>query len=103
MSHFREYSISGYIQSKTTLADRINAIDLLITDMIALMGDTIAGPGGYIINYEMDDQQIHVKTAYRSIVDIEAGVTALERMKQRYINQFNSRVFTLQDRSTFRR
>lgn len=99
---YSEYTISSYIQSKCTLAERIEAIDLMISNAIALMGDTIDGSGGNIAMYELDDQQVRIKTTYRSIEDVEKGITALERMKQRYINQYNGRAFVLQDRGTFR-
>lgn len=102
MPRFTEYTISGYIQSKCTLAERIAAIDLLIMNTITLLGETISGAGGNIASYELDDQQVHIKTTYRSIADVQAGLHALETMKQTYMNQYNGRVFTMQDRGTFK-
>ena len=97
-----EYTITGYLQSRVTLSSRIEAIDLLITNAILLMGDTISGAGGNISSYELDDGQVKIKTMYRSIGDVEAGIKALERMKQLYINQLNGRSCVLRDKRTYR-
>lgn len=103
MSCYSEYSVAGYIQSKDTLLERIQAIDLMILNALALTADTIAGAGGNIISYELDDQQAHIKTSYRSMADVTAGIQALKQLQQKYINRYNGRVFTLQNRGTFRR
>jgi hypothetical protein len=102
MPFYQEYTLAGYIESKCTLAERIVAIDALIDKGILLMADTIDGAAGNIAMYELDDQQVRIKTNYRSIDQVAAGVRALERMKQLYVNKYNGRAFVLQDRGTFR-
>jgi hypothetical protein len=102
MSCYTEYStISGYLESQTDLLSRILAIDAIITTSILLLADTAGGAGGNIAYYEMDDQQIRVKTGYRSLQDVSAGIDALTKIKNRFVNQYNGRASVLQDRSTF--
>ncbi len=103
MSCYTEYStISGYLESKTDLQSRILAIDAIISTSILLLADTAGGAGGNIAYYEMDDDQVRVKTGYRSLQDVSAGIDALTKIKNRFINQYNGRASVLQDKSTFR-
>lgn len=98
-----EYTcISGYLESKTTLQARIIAIEAMIDTALLLLADTAGGVGGNYSYYEIDDDQVRVKTGYRSIQDVSAGIDALTKIKNRYINQLNGRAVTLQDRSTMR-
>lgn len=97
-----ECTISQYLDSKKVLYDRIIAIDALIDQTILLLGDTISGAGGNIESYELDDGQVKIKTGYRSITDVQAGLKALEQMKNLYVNKYNGRVTVLRDVSTFR-
>ena len=96
MSH-QTCTISIYLQSKTSLLEKINAIDALIDTMLAKTAEVAGGQGSIISEYWMDDGQMKVKTAYRSIADVEQGITALEKIKQRYVNSFNGRGFVLRD------
>lgn len=94
-------TISEYLESKLTLADRIRAIDVLIDKAILSMGDTVNGVGGNISTYELDDGQVKIKTGYRSISEVEAGIKSLERMKNLYINKLYGRSVQLRDINTF--
>lgn len=91
----QECTISIYIGSKESDLEKICAIDLIIDSMILKMADAAAGQNSVIDEYWMDDGQMKVKTSYRSISDIEAGIKGLERMKQRYVNRYNGRGFVL--------
>lgn len=103
MSCYTEYStISGYLESKTDLLARITAIDAIITTSILLLADTTSGAGGNIAYYELDDDQVRIKTGYRSIQDVSAGIDALTKIKNRFVNQYNGRGIVLQDRGTMR-
>jgi len=95
-------NISDYLRSKSTLQTRITAIEAIIDNSLLLLADTTSGAGGNIAYYEMDDDQVRVKTGYRSIQDVSSGLDALEKIKQRYINQLYGRAVVLQDKSTFR-
>lgn len=82
-------SISQYIECKTTLLDKIIAINDLISAMELKLIDTV-GQTNYS-EYQMNDGQMTVKAAYRSPTDVLAGITSLEQLKQRYVNRYNGR------------
>ena len=83
------FSISQYIECKSTLLDKITAIDNLISAMELKLVDTV-GQTNYS-EYNLDDGQMKVRAAYRSPTDVMAGITALEQLKQRYVNRYNGR------------
>jgi len=90
-------TISIYLESKTTLLEKINAIDLLINKMIAKIGETLDSETLIVDEYWMNDGQMNVKTSYKSLEDIEMSVFRLERMKRLYVNRYNGRGFVLRD------
>ncbi len=90
-------TISIYLESKTTLLEKITAIDLLIDKMIVKIGETIDSDSLAIDEYWMNDGQMNVKTSYKSLEDIEMSIFTLERMKKLYVNRYNGRSFVLRD------
>jgi len=82
-------TISQYIECKSTLLDKINAISSLIDSMELKLLDTV-GSANYS-EYQMDDGQMKVRAAYRSPKDVTAGIMELEKLKQRYVNRYNGR------------
>lgn len=92
----------AYIESKTTLLERINAIEALIDAMILSLADYAAGNNTSLDEYQLDDGQMKIRTKYRSPKDVDAGIKALENMKQMYMNRHNGRVMTLRDNRSFR-
>ena len=86
-------TISQYIDSATTLRDRITKIDALILTLEAVLVDSV-GSANYS-EYQMDDGQMKVRASYRSPADVTAGINELEKLKQRYINKLNGRVRVL--------
>jgi hypothetical protein len=95
-------SIYNYLDSIKETYDRIIAIDALIEKNILAIGAALDGPGAGIAMYELDDGQVRIKTNYRSTTDIINANTALEKMKQLYVNRLNGRTTILRDKSTFR-
>jgi len=87
------YSISQYIQCKTTLAAKIAAIDALIDAMELTLLESI-GSANYG-EYQLDDGQMKVRTVYRSPADVTRGVLELEKLKFRYVNRYNGRTNVL--------
>lgn len=83
------YTISQYIECKTDLAAKIAAVDALLAAMELKIID-VTGSAEYD-EYSMDDGQMKVRTKYRSVADVMAGITALEQLKQRYVNRHNGR------------
>jgi len=92
-----------YIESKTNLLARIQAIDALIDAMILSLADYAAGQNTAIEEYQMDDGQMKIRTKYRSPKDVDAAVIQFEKMKQMYVNRYNGRITYLRDNRTFRR
>ena len=90
-------TISIYLENKTTLLEKITAIDLLIDKMIVKIGETIDSDSLAIDEYWLHDGQMNVKTSYKSLEDIEMSVFRLERMKRLYVNRYNGRGFVLRD------
>ena len=56
-----------------------------------------------ISEYQLDDGQVKIRTAYRSIKEVEDGILALERMKHLYLNRLNGRITILRDEKSYRR
>lgn len=94
-------NISTYILSKPAGLQRIKAIEALIDIMIASIADHASGSGATVSEYQLDDGQVKLKTGYRSLSEVSAGVQALEKMKQMYVNQYNGRSVILKDVKTF--
>jgi hypothetical protein len=89
-----------YIESKTKLLDKITAIDAIISalETVALK----AAATGNVQEYSLDDGQTKIKTMYRSPAEVEASITAFERIKQRYINEYNGPMVRLVDGKNFK-
>lgn len=96
------YTIPEFIQSKQTAAERLEAVEICIDKAILMLGEVFDGVGGTIQEYQIDDSQVKIKTVYRSIKEVEAQISALERMRNRYLNQLKGRAFIMKDRRTFK-
>lgn len=98
-----EYSsVYNYLDSISSTYDRILAIDALIDKNILVIGAALDGGTAGISMYELDDGQVRIKTNYTSTTELIAANTALEKMKQLYVNRLNGRTTVLRDKSTFR-
>lgn len=100
---FQTYTIAEYLESKTSMAARIEALDALIDKMILSTAEAIDGMAPSISEYQLDDGQVKIKTAYRSIDQVTDGIKALEQMKQMYVNRLRGRTILLRNEKTFRR
>ena len=99
---FCEYNtISLYLESAETLEQRVASIDALIDVMILSLADTVTKAD--IATYSLDDGQVKISTGYRSVKDVQNGISALEKMKQIYLNRLNGRGFAIRDENAFRR
>lgn len=83
------YTISQYIESKTDLLKKIQAINALISAMELKMLD-VTDTAEYD-EYQLDDGQMKIRTKYRNVSDVLKGITGLEQLKQRYVNRYNGR------------
>lgn len=96
-----EYTISGYIQSKTVLLEKIQAMEVLEAAMMASMLDLLSGSFSNIGMYELDDGQIRIKTGFQTMKQLEEGLSGLRKIKNIYINQYNGRVSVAMDKRSF--
>lgn len=96
-----EYTISGYIASKQDMLDKIAAIDNLMNLFLASMLDSFSGSAAATQSYELDDGQVRVKTAFRSINEMKAALQLLRIEKNKYINDYNGRCTVSQGKQTF--
>lgn len=94
-----ECTVKEYIQSKTTLLEKINAIEALIDSMILNTAEAIDNSG--VTSYSMDSGQMKVTTNYRSVEEVNRGIKALEQTLQMYINRYNGRVLVLRGRLNY--
>ena len=100
---FTTYTIAEFLESKTTLQERIFALDVLIDKLILSTAEAVEGMNPSVSEYQLDDGQVKIKTSYRNIDDVLAGVKALEQMKQMYVSRLRGRVVVLRNSQIFRR
>jgi hypothetical protein len=86
-------TISQYVESKSKLIGKIATYDLLIEGMEASILE--ATVSGHLVQYEMDDGFMKVRSQFRSISDMTKALAGLETMRQRYINRYNGSVTVL--------
>ena len=87
------YTIRQYVECKQSIYDQILAIDALIILHRGKMLDSIGNSD--IDEYQMDDGQMKVRTKYRSVKDVMAGIDALKIWKQELVNDYNGRTTVL--------
>jgi len=93
-------SSSIYIESATSIEDRINKIDQIIG---VLLGSILkAAEKAHILEYTLDDGMTIVKASYRDPMQVQASIYALERTKNYYIAKLNkSKQVRLVNRKSF--
>lgn len=94
-----ECTVKEYIQSKSSILEKIKAIESLIDAMILNTAEAIDNSG--VASYSMDTGQTKVTTTYRSVEEVNKGIKALEQTLQMYINRYNGRVVVLRGRLNY--
>lgn len=90
------YTIDQYIVSRCSVAERIIAIDAMILAFEDNLMKVALDPTASITDeYQMDDGQMKVRTKFRTLSDIQNAIGVLEAMKQKYVNRYNGRIYTL--------
>lgn len=92
-----------YINSTTTLQQRLAKIRAIIDKLYLLASAASDTSNGIYDSYELDDGQVKIATKYRSSKQIQSDIEAYERMENRYLNQLNGRRYNLRDGQNFRR
>lgn len=94
------YDSAGiYIESGSTLLEKIQRIDQVISALLALMVDNVSS--AQYKEYQLDDGQTKIRSVYNSPADIQTSINAMEKLKQMYVNRLNGRVFRLRDGRNF--
>lgn len=90
-----------YIDSATSLDDKITRIDAIIDALLttALKSAT----SDHLTEYELNDGQTKIKASYKGTDAIFTSINVLERAKQMYVNRKNGRCFRLVNYKSFRR
>ena len=97
-------TIEQYLTSATTLHERISNLEKLIDAMIlSSLNASEDGAAPNVSEYQLNDGQMIVRTAYRTYSDLLGGIERLEKIKQMYMNQLNGRVMFLRDIRSLRR
>ena len=86
-------TITQYIESKSKLIGKIATYDLLIEGLEASILE--ATLSGHLVQYELDDGFMKVRSQFRSISDMTKALAGLETLRQRYINRYNGRCTVL--------
>lgn len=98
------YDTTGkYIESCTTLQQKITAIDNVILALIAQLGSPSASNSDNVSEYQLNDGQTIIREVYRGTKGITDALNALEIQKQMYVNRLNGRVHRAVDSKNFRR
>jgi len=84
-----------YIDSSTSLIDRINRIDSII-DALILQQSTSA-PNSSISSYQLNDGQTVINTSYTSQEMIMKAIEGFEKLRSRYLLRLNSNGTILRD------
>jgi hypothetical protein len=94
-------SAYNYIESCTTLRDKITRIEAIIT----ALEDTAlkAAANDNITEYMLNDGQTIIKTVYKGADAVMRSIEAYEKLKERYVNKLNGRTFKLVDSKNFNR
>lgn len=93
------YSLSEYIESRANLYDKIVSLESLIDLMLSKMVDAVGDSG--VAEYQLDDGQMKIKTAYRSVDEIMKGVQALQFQLNIYKNRYNGRSYVMRGRLNY--
>lgn len=87
------YTLSEYIRSRKSLKAKIDATEVMIDKLQEKMLESIDDIQNS--DYLIDDGQVKVQSSFRSTGDIEKSLESLEKMLQRYINQYNGRIYVM--------
>lgn len=83
------YNAGAYIRSKSDMKAKIQACNDIIDALILLAADAASNNG--VKEYMLDNGQTRIRQEYRSIDEIQASITGMERVKQMFVNRRNGR------------
>lgn len=80
-----------YIQSCTTLQQKIAAIDSVIDILIGQLSSPSSSNSDNVSEYQLNDGQTIIREVYRGTKGITEALASLEQQKQLYVNRLNGR------------
>jgi hypothetical protein len=96
-------SISQYLQTSSTLKERIDRIDSIILSMLGALEKAVTT--GHFDEYSMDDGQVKIDTVYRDPNALTKTIEGLEKLNQMYrqrlVTNVTGRVTRLVDGRNF--
>lgn len=84
-----------YVDSATSLVDRINRIDAIIDALI--LQQATAAPNSNIASYQLNDGQTVINTSYSSVEMISRAIEGYEKLRARYLMRLNGNGTILRD------
>lgn len=90
-----------YIDSATTVTEKIVKIDAIITALEATALKSAANDD--ISEYSLDDGQTKIRTAYKGTESVLKSIESFIKLKEYYVNKLNGRVIRLIDGQSLRR
>lgn len=91
------------IKQKQSDKERVDAIDQLIEMTILKQLDAVTNNDPSISEYQFEDGQVKIRTAYRTSSDFKNALASLETIRQIYVNRLKGRVMNLVDYNVARR
>lgn len=91
------------IKQKQSDKERVDAIDQLIEMTILKQLDAVTNNDPSISEYQFEDGQVKIRTAYRTSSDFKSALASLETIRQIYVNRLKGRVMNLVDYNVARR
>ena len=91
------------IKQKQSDKERLDAIDQLIEMTILKQLDAVTNNDPSISEYQFEDGQVKIRTAYRTSSDFKNALASLESIRQIYVNRLKGRVMSLVDYNVLRR
>lgn len=89
-----------YIDSATSLKEKVARIDVIIDALLTTA--TKAAAGDNISEYSLNDGQTQIRTTYKGADQVFESIRTFERLRQMYINRMNGHSFRLVDSKNFR-
>jgi hypothetical protein len=86
-----------YIQSASSLKEKIDRYDQIITALEDQMLNNAAGNSD-LLEYQLDDGHVKIKEAYRDPSAIAKAIDNYTFLRNRCYNELNGRVFTFRDK-----
>ena len=92
-------SVEHFFDDKSKILGKIATYDILIEAMertiLAGLINEGGEAGGHVLEYEMDDSMMRIRTRFRSVTDLTNAMSGLIKLRQYYVNRANGRVTVL--------